>query len=129
MPFTERLASYEFHVYYTWTGDVGPILIVWDTFHASGKSELVVVDVKVSQQHYIDIWRQNLLPWARATFPRNFVFVHGNVTPHTARNKHNFLEREEVEVMQWPTGSPDLKRVEPYVALYQRYGKLSYHGD
>ena len=89
-------------------GNFGPSFMVWEAFHASGKSELVVVDGKVNQQHYIGISHQNLHPWARATFQRHFVLVHDNTTPHTARNMHNFLAGEEVEVMQWPAWSPDL---------------------
>ena len=93
-------------------GNVSPSFMVWDAFHASDKSELKVMDTMVNQQRYIGILRQNLLPWARATFQRNFVHLHDNATPHTARNTCNFLAGEEVEVMAWPTQSPDLNPIE-----------------
>ena len=93
-------------------GDVGPSLMVWCAFHAPGKSELMVMDGTVNQQRYIGILCQNLLPWARATFQRNFVLVHDNATPHTAQNTCNFLAGEEVEVMHWPARSPDLNPIE-----------------
>ena len=53
-------------------GNVGPSLMVWNAFHPSGKSQLVVVDGTVNQQCHIGILRQNLFPWARATSPRKF---------------------------------------------------------
>ena len=71
-------------------GNVGPSLMVWGVFHASCKSELMVVDGTVNQKCYIGILRQNF-PWARVTFQRNFVLVHDNVTPPNARNRRNFL--------------------------------------
>ena len=92
-------------------GNVGPSLMVWGAFHASGASEPVVLDGTVNQQRYIGILRQNLLPWARATFQRNFVLVQGNATRHTARNTRNFLAGEEVKVMQWPARNPDLNPI------------------
>ena len=103
---------------------VGRSLIVWDAFHASAKSELVVVDGTVNQQRYIGILRQNLLPWARATFHRNFARVHDNATPHTARNTRNFLVGEEVEFMQCPAQSPDLnptEHISDQMDLFIRY--------
>ena len=93
-------------------------------FYASGKSELVVVDGRVNQQYYIGILRQNLLPWARATFQRNCVLVHDNATSHTARNTHNLLAVEEVKVMQWPARSPELNCIEhiwDQMRLFIRY--------
>ena len=72
-------------------GNVGPSLMVWGALHASGKSELVVVNGTVNQQRYIGILRQNLRHRARTTFQRNFELIHDNATPHTARNTHSFL--------------------------------------
>ena len=89
-------------------GNVGPSLVVWGALHASGNSEHVLVDGTVIHRRYIGILRQNLLSWARATFQRNFVLVHDNVTPHAAWNSRNFLVGEEVEVKQWSARSPDL---------------------
>ena len=82
--------------------------MVWGAFHASGKSELVVVDGTVNQQRYIGILRQNLLLWASATFQKKIVLVHDNATPQIARNTRNFLAGEEVDVMQRPAQRPYL---------------------
>ena len=76
------------------------------------KQGLLVVDGTVNQQRSIGNLRQNLLPWARATFQRFFLLVHNNDTPHIARNTHNFLSEEAVEVIQRPARSPDLNPIE-----------------
>ena len=88
--------------------------------HASGKSKLVVVDGTVNQQCYIGFLRQTLLPGASATFQRNFALVHGNASPHTARNTRNILVGDEVEVMQWPTRNP-IKHIWDQMGLFIRY--------
>ena len=70
------------------------------------------MDGAVNQQRSINILSQNLLPWARATFQRNFMRVHNNDTPYIARNTRNVLSVEEVEVIQRPARSPDLNPIE-----------------
>ena len=94
-------------------------------FTCTGKSELLVVDGKVNQQCYIGIFLQNLLPWAPATFQRNFVLVRDNATPRTAQSTPNLPAGDEVEVLQWLAQCPDLepiKYLRPNGAVYQRYG-------
>ena len=51
------------------------------------------------------------------------LLVHDNATPHTARNAHNFLAGEEVEIMQWPArrSKPHGTDLGPDGAVYQRY--------
>ena len=53
-----------------------------------------------------------MLPWATATFGRNFVYVQDNAPPLTARDTVRFLEQQDVEVMDWPARSPDMNPIE-----------------
>ena len=93
-------------------GNSSPSLMVWGAFHASGKSELVVVDGTVNQQHYISILPQKMsFPGPRQLSKKN-----------TARNTCNFLAGEEVEVMQWPAQSLLLRA--PWLGYWRRHCKL-----
>ena len=85
---------------------LAPSLKVSGAFSASGKSGLVVMHGTVNQQGYIGTLHQNLLPWARATFQINFVLVHDNATA-ILHEIHAISGGAEVEVMLWPTRSPD----------------------
>ena len=53
-----------------------------------------------------------MLPWATGVFGRNFVYVQENAQPHIARDTATFLDQQDVEVMDWPTGSPDMNPIE-----------------
>lgn len=85
---------------------------VWGAIHFYGKSQLVFMDVNLNQFGYMDIIRNNLLPFARATYQHNFVLVQDNATPHSAHRTQRLLATEQVEVMGWPPMSPDMNPIE-----------------
>lgn len=89
-----------------------PSVMAWGAIHHGGKSQLVIVDGTLRMDGYVDILRNQMLPFARATFRDNFIFVHDNATPHTGRVTRNFLEQEDVNVMDWPAKSPDMNPIE-----------------
>ena len=53
-----------------------------------------------------------MLPWATGVFGCNFVYVQDNALPHTAREMVAFVGQQDVEVMDWPTRSPDRNPIE-----------------
>ena len=80
--------------------------------HHGGRSELVVVDGAMNCHWYIQILRNEMLPWATAVFGHNFVYVQDNAPPQTARDTEAFLDQRYVEVMDWPARSPDMDPIE-----------------
>ena len=61
--------------------------MVWGAIHHGGRSDMVVVDGAMNQHRYIQILRNQMLPWATRVFGRNFVYV------HTARDTAAFLDQ------------------------------------
>ena len=45
-------------------------------------------------------------------FGRNFVYIQDNAPPHTAHDTAAFLDQHDVEVMDWPARSLDMKSIE-----------------
>ena len=45
-------------------------------------------------------------------FRRNFVYVQDNAPPQTARDTAAFLDKQDVEVMDWPAWSPHMNPIE-----------------
>ena len=86
-------------------GNRGPSVMVWGAIHHGGRNELVVVDGAMNHHLYIQIMRNQMLPWATRVFGRNFVYVQDNAPPHTARDTASFLDQQDVEVMDWPARS------------------------
>ena len=93
-------------------GNRGPSIIVWDAIHHGAGGELVVVDRTMKLHRYIQILRNQMLPWATGLFARNFVYVQDNAPPHTARDTAAFLDQQHVEVVYWPAQSPDMNPIE-----------------
>ena len=93
-------------------GNRGPSVMVWGAIHYGGRSELVVVDGTLNQHRYIQVLRNQILPWATGVFGRNFVYVQDNAPPHTERDMAAFLDQQNVEVMDWPAQSPDMNPIE-----------------
>ena len=71
-------------------GNRGPSVMAWNAIHHGGRSELVVVDGAMNRQKYIQILRNQMLPWATGVFGRNFVYVQDHAPPHTARDTAAF---------------------------------------
>ena len=77
-----------------------------------GRRELVVVDRTMNRHRYIQILKNEMLPWATGVFGRNFVYVQDNAPPHTAHDTTAFLDQQDVEVLDWPARSPDMNPIE-----------------
>ena len=53
----------------------------------------------MNRHRYIQILRNQMLPWATGVFGRNFVYVQDNALPHTARETATFLDPLDVKVI------------------------------
>lgn len=87
-------------------------VMVWGGISHDGKTDLVVVRGNLNAQMY----RDNIL--APVVIPHinrrrgHTVFQHDNARPHTARIVTQFLAANNVDVMHWPSLSPDLSPIE-----------------
>jgi len=85
---------------------------VWAAFHATGKTDLCVIQGNLNQAGYLAILQERLLPFARAAFQDAFVFQDDNAPCHRARAVQDFLEREDINHLEWPAVSPDMNPIE-----------------
>jgi hypothetical protein len=79
--------------------------------HHDGKTDLVIVPGNLTAQRYCDeIIEPVVVPYLQQ---RNVgIFQHDNARPHTARHTQNILRIHNVNVLQWPSRSPDLSPIE-----------------
>ena len=76
-------------------------VMVWGAINAVFKSQLVIVQGNLTARRYVDtVLQPVLLPLLRQHGGNRLVFQHDNARPHTAILTRNFLQRNNVEVMQ-----------------------------
>ena len=87
--------------------------MVWGVICIQGRTELVVVDRgSVTAVRYVnDIIHPVVRPFAGA-IGQDFLLMHDNARPHTARVTRQYLLDKTIEVMEWPARSPDLNPIE-----------------
>ena len=91
---------------------VGGSVLVWGGITAFQKSQLVVLNGHVNAQSYTnDVLRPVVTPFMRHNIPRG-MFQQDNARPHIARATMQFLNQNGINVLNWPSFSPDLSPIE-----------------
>lgn len=90
----------------------GGHVMVWGCFSRHGIGPLVKVDGVMDRFKYRDILNNSMLDHARATFEHEWFFQYDNDPKHTSGCVKSFLEENEVNVLDWPSQSPDRNPIE-----------------
>ena len=88
----------------------GGFVMVWCGISHGVKTPLVVIQGNLIAVRYWDqVLMPRVLPLVNA---HNLTFQHDNVRPHIARVCRDFLNQNNVQVLDWPPYSPDLNPIE-----------------
>ena len=88
----------------------GGSVMVWGAISYNQKSHLVIIQGNLTAQRYIDhVLRPHLLP---IIDQQRQMFQQDNARPHTARATMTFLQNSNVNVLPWPSKSPDLNPID-----------------
>ena len=83
------------------------------------KTNLVIINGNLNAQRYRDeILAPVVIPYVNAN--PNAIFQQDNARPHTARLTTQYLQANNVDVMEWPSKSPDLSPIEQEWDLLDR---------
>jgi transposase len=92
----------------------GGSVMVWGAISVQGRTELVSLRgarMMTAVRYITDILDPHVIPYSPFIGP-NFVNMHDNARPHTARIVQEYLRETETPVMEWPARSPDLNPIE-----------------
>uniref|UniRef100_A0A8R1HM44 Tc1-like transposase DDE domain-containing protein n=1 Tax=Caenorhabditis japonica TaxID=281687 RepID=A0A8R1HM44_CAEJA len=80
--------------------------------HGGGNCMVWRVNGIMDRYQYEDILENTIRPWALRNIGRAFVFQQDNDLKHTSLHVRSWFQRRRVEVLDWPSQSPDLNPIE-----------------
>lgn len=88
----------------------GGSVMMWAAISHSGRSQLVHVEGNLNARRYCDqILEPHILPIMQDPTQ---CFQHDNARPHSARLTAAYLQANDIDVLPWPSRSPDLNPIE-----------------
>ena len=85
----------------------------WGCFSATGVGNLVFIDGNMTGEMYRDILDKNLLESVKKLkMNDDWIFQQDNDPKHKAAIVTNWLNRNQVERLNWPSFSPDMNPIE-----------------
>lgn len=86
--------------------------MVWGCFSANGVGPLYKIEGIMDRFGYRNILDTVMLPFAEEEMPIQWCFQHDNDPKHSAKIVKEWFVDNRINVLKWPSNSPDLNPIE-----------------
>ncbi|KAK3531714.1 hypothetical protein QTP70_025948, partial [Hemibagrus guttatus] len=91
----------------------GGSVMVWGCFAASGPGRLAVINGTMNSAVYQKILKENVQPSVcDLKLKRTWVLQQDNDPKHTSKSTSEWLKKNKMKTLEWPSQSPDLNPIE-----------------
>ena len=91
----------------------GGSVMVWGCFAASGPGRLAVIKGTMNSAVYQEILKENVRPSVRVLkLKRTWGLQQDNDPKHTSKSTTEWLKKNKMKTLEWPSQSPDLNPIE-----------------
>ncbi|KAK3543336.1 hypothetical protein QTP70_018072 [Hemibagrus guttatus] len=91
----------------------GVSVMVWGCFAASGPGRLAVINGTMNSAVYQKILKENVRPSVcDLKLKRTWVLQQDNDPKHTSKSTSEWLKKNKMKTLEWPSQSPDLNPIE-----------------
>ncbi|KAK3562781.1 hypothetical protein QTP86_008381 [Hemibagrus guttatus] len=91
----------------------GGSVMVWGCFAASGPGRLAVINGTMNSAVYQKILKENVRPSVcDLKLKRTWVLQQGNDSKHISKSTSEWLNKNKMKTLEWPSQSPDLNPIE-----------------
>jgi len=85
--------------------------MIWGMVMPNGLLAIKEVQNRFNSEKYLHLLQYYAVPMLKLNF-KNYYFIQDNCKVHTAKIIANFMVREKVKTIDWPSKSPDLNIME-----------------